>query len=354
MILACGGSCVPHNHSHNTYQSDEEFRRESNDCIVPRKPNTAAMLREDGRFSSPDEWLQWGVTAAESFRLPNNCSTKVAKPTMEEFDFDRQILSIESNHVPSIHESESSVNYSACGDFSFVDYSTPNSDNSSQNGQGFSNAWPDYQLQNMCESIDGLGGMLMDDIFLDSLLKEDARDVEYPHQPACVVLDSEWSLMSSENLFSDMIVDSQRTVKGSSRTDGSKHLQESSFSLPTGNLSDDQDGKEDHPPSCFVPDYSEGTESLPTIKAPSIAVLNPTQLKKSGDAASDVDEESMEATVLQELVDVMRQMNQNTRIGFRDAFYRLAKDLKQRHESNERSAEFIMDEPSSATITMKY
>lgn len=51
---------------------DWYFSGESDDLIVPNGLETSDVLCEDDRSLLPNGWLQWGVTAPESFKSPNN------------------------------------------------------------------------------------------------------------------------------------------------------------------------------------------------------------------------------------------------------------------------------------------
>ena len=51
---------------------DWYFSRESDDLLVPTGLETSDVLCEDDRSLLPNGWLQWGVTASESFKSPNN------------------------------------------------------------------------------------------------------------------------------------------------------------------------------------------------------------------------------------------------------------------------------------------
>eukprot|EP00268_Persea_americana_P044435 TRINITY_DN4492_c0_g1_i2.p1 TRINITY_DN4492_c0_g1~~TRINITY_DN4492_c0_g1_i2.p1 ORF type:complete len:301 (-),score=67.92 TRINITY_DN4492_c0_g1_i2:212-1114(-) len=245
---------------------DWYFSRESDDLLVPTGLETSDVLCEDDRSLLPNGWLQWGVTASESFKSPNN----------------------------TVIETTSKFNLG-------------NSDSSGHGGDFLDGR---RELQSFCHSMKGSSNIeQMDDIFLSSLLEEDSRDME--------------------NVFQN-----QPSIgKNSSCMGNSKYVRTTSFPVAMGDLSDDWDNKEDLPPWHFTPSDYEREEGSQTETVVAYS-----------------EEESLEEAVLQELRGTMSQLNQRTRICFRDALYRLAKSSRERHPADHSSAELIVEEPSVSSV----
>ncbi|XVE52329.1 hypothetical protein DITRI_Ditri02bG0114200 [Diplodiscus trichospermus] len=94
-------------------------------------------------------------------------------------------------------------------------------------------------------------------------------------------------------------------------------------------LVEDLPGSEDlHNLFCFSPEYECGRIPADYLltDAPVTKILVPPEQKSSNGFVSG--EISLEESVLQELAMVMTQLSDKTRICFRDAFYRLAKNSK--------------------------
>ncbi|XXG50639.1 hypothetical protein AAC387_Pa02g4608 [Persea americana] len=249
---------------------DWYFSRESDDLLVPTGLETSDVLCEDDRSLLPNGWLQWGVTASESFKSPNNTAIE----TTSKFNL---------------------------GNFLW------NSDSSGHGGEFLDGR---RELQSFCHSMKGSSNIeQMDDIFLSSLLEEDSRDME--------------------NVFQN-----QPSIgKNSPCMGNSKYVRTTSFPVAMGDLSDDWDNKEDLPPWHFTPSDYEREEGSQTETVVAYS-----------------EEESLEEAVLQELRGTMSQLNQKTRICFRDALYRLAKSSRERHPADHSSAELIVEEPSVSSV----
>ncbi|KAJ8646380.1 hypothetical protein MRB53_008128 [Persea americana] len=245
---------------------DWYFSRESDDLLVPTGLETSDVLCEDDRSLLPNGWLQWGVTASESFKSPNNTAIE----TTSKF----------------------------------------NLGNSDSSGHGSDFLDGRRELQSFCHSMKGSSNIeQMDDIFLSSLLEEDSRDME--------------------NVFQN-----QPSIgKNSSCMGNSKYVRTTSFPVAMGDLSDDWDNREDLPPWHFTPSDYEREEGSQTETVVAYS-----------------EEESLEEAVLQELRGTMSQLNQKTRICFRDALYRLAKSSRERHPADHSSAELIVEEPSVSSV----
>ncbi|XXG50638.1 hypothetical protein AAC387_Pa02g4608 [Persea americana] len=245
---------------------DWYFSRESDDLLVPTGLETSDVLCEDDRSLLPNGWLQWGVTASESFKSPNNTAIETTSK-----------------------------------------FNLGNSDSSGHGGEFLDGR---RELQSFCHSMKGSSNIeQMDDIFLSSLLEEDSRDME--------------------NVFQN-----QPSIgKNSPCMGNSKYVRTTSFPVAMGDLSDDWDNKEDLPPWHFTPSDYEREEGSQTETVVAYS-----------------EEESLEEAVLQELRGTMSQLNQKTRICFRDALYRLAKSSRERHPADHSSAELIVEEPSVSSV----
>ncbi|XXG50637.1 hypothetical protein AAC387_Pa02g4608 [Persea americana] len=271
---------------------DWYFSRESDDLLVPTGLETSDVLCEDDRSLLPNGWLQWGVTASESFKSPNNTAIETTSK-----------------------------------------FNLGNSDSSGHGGEFLDGR---RELQSFCHSMKGSSNIeQMDDIFLSSLLEEDSRDMEnvFQNQPVGIFLNTECSSMPVENLLTGILLDSQSIGKNSPCMGNSKYVRTTSFPVAMGDLSDDWDNKEDLPPWHFTPSDYEREEGSQTETVVAYS-----------------EEESLEEAVLQELRGTMSQLNQKTRICFRDALYRLAKSSRERHPADHSSAELIVEEPSVSSV----
>ncbi|XP_077218603.1 uncharacterized protein LOC143852861 isoform X2 [Tasmannia lanceolata] len=316
---------------------------ESEDRLVPKVQESSDMLCEDYRSPSPDDWVQWGVTRPEKFGLPNKFNFGEMIPNTEEFTFGRQSLYLKSKKKHSALEGEGSSNSSDYEDFSLIDYKQAN---------GVLNDRPDYQLQNLYQSVDYLGSMeQMNDIFLHSFLEEDPSQMENLYRPVGMFQESECSSMSFEDL-NDMVIDPRHTMKDPFYMSNSKYLKTSHFSLAIDGVSDNWDQKEDSSSSDVIRAESGMKEGSHTIKFPVVTQLNPSKKNESSETGAHVGEgKSLEASVLQDLESVMTQLNESTRICFRDALFRLAKSSRQQHAVNEsRTSKFTVDKPSLGVV----
>ncbi|CAN6483975.1 unnamed protein product [Victoria cruziana] len=169
-----------------------------------------------------------------------------------------------------------------------------------------------------------------DDIFqhLESRgdIHEDKIPLSFPNMSPVV----ETGAMQSEIFLSDALVDSLSLVKDSSNAYGLNYWKRSTSSLETRNSPDIWEELDmefgDHP-SCSTLDLSDITGNVPTRTRRTTGASMPTNLQQLGDNVNKVDEEgSMEATVLHELETSMARLNAKTRICFRDALYRLARN----------------------------
>ncbi|XP_031498243.1 protein LNK1-like isoform X3 [Nymphaea colorata] len=173
-------------------------------------------------------------------------------------------------------------------------------------------------------------------------IHEDKNHVSFPNMSPIV----ESSSTQSENFLSDMLVDSLSLMNDSSNiTDVLNYWKSSTTSLETANSPDiwEEFNMEfsDHP-SCSTLDLSDSTENAPTkttfmrnshgnassFQRCITRASMPTDLQRFGDNEDTKadDEGSLEATVLYELETSMAQLNAKTRICFRDALYRLARN----------------------------
>ncbi|KAK9267003.1 hypothetical protein L1049_021397 [Liquidambar formosana] len=143
------------------------------------------------RLPSPDSWLQWGMSASESYGTPNKYFVAGTKPVREEFNFNGKSFCGEVG--VEIRGGEQSSGSSVCsGSLDPLFHRTT-----------FVRDQPDYQLDDLAE-IDQT-----DDIFLSSLLEEELFDTENIHGSFCFSPRSRYTMTPSDDLSTDMIIDSQ-------------------------------------------------------------------------------------------------------------------------------------------------
>ncbi|KAG9454875.1 hypothetical protein H6P81_007779 [Aristolochia fimbriata] len=214
------------------------------------------------------------------------------------FCFGGQGVDIESPQASATHDCSSLVDFSAGKSNSYL----PDC--------GFVSDQPDYQLQNLSQS----SSAQMDDNFLCSFFE-------------------------NENQFTEVIVDSKTasTCTESISTKDDELLDPNDMAL--------DNWATEYGTLCWTPESSAQLGGSTTSKAPTI--LSQEQLNVSCKASITTGEESSSVTAaIQDLEAATRQLTPETRICFRDAFYRLAGSLKQRQLVNERGS-MMTDEGST-------
>ncbi|KAF8396273.1 hypothetical protein HHK36_017888 [Tetracentron sinense] len=290
------------------------------------------------KFLSPDFWSQWGITNSDNSSSPNQSSAIGTNLTMEEFNFDGQSLhDDEADKEASFYDGELSSGSSRSGGFPLVSYCGGNPEASSHRTTLLDD-WPDYQH-------DGLAGMdQTDDIFLSSLFEDDLR-VENLCRPVCLFPESRYSTMLPDNVMMDLIADTWSISRDLSGMGSSKYLKTRDFPSSTG-----WDKGEDTP-SHFMPANSGITKDCPMLKASLVKDLNPSELNSPCKENTCTSEETPpEEYVLLELEIAVTQLTQKTRICFRDALYRLAKNSEQHMIIQSQSGQITLDEPALSTV----
>ncbi|XP_042480578.1 protein LNK3-like isoform X2 [Macadamia integrifolia] len=281
--------------------------------------------------SSPDYFLHWGVANSEDFESPNEYCIGAANLTSEE-------LKVE---VETSIRGESSTESSWCEEFPFVDCRQMNPEASLDRTKHLGDQ-PDYQL-------DGIGGIdQTDDIFL-SLFEETPPGMENPYRSICMYLVSDSSAMTSENLLTEMIVDSQSISVDTSDTNSPKDLDSNTHYFPSSAAWD----REENTPN-FMPVNSEKMEDCSMKKEPAVLGLIHAELNSPCKGEINLNAgRSLEESVLQELEVAMAQvkLTKSTRICFRDSFYRLAKSSEQPHAvSQTQSGENSIEKHSMSPV----
>ncbi|KAJ9190534.1 hypothetical protein P3X46_001722 [Hevea brasiliensis] len=271
------------------------------DLVVPKDEEIS------DRFPSPENWSKWGINESETFGFPNKGFVIYSKLNQEELNFNCEILS--NNEVEmesSAHDDKDQSSSSIGGGIS--------SEESIHHQTALScDQQLDYQL-------DGLAGFQqMDDLFLSSLM-EDPLGTENIHSSFCFEPELQNYMVRDDNISTDTMLDTQSISSEAYSMGSSKYLKTHVFSPSV----DQEKCKVSALP--FTPSNAE-RKNRPSLKEPLIKVLAPSEHKNMNEHEDE--ETSLEESVLQELEMVMAQLTEKTRICFRDAFYRLAKNSRQ-------------------------
>lgn len=320
---ATGSSPISQLNHHMTELMDWYFGNATADeLVVPKEQDLS------DRLPSPDSWLQWGRSPSESFGSQNKYFVTETKPTREELNLDGMSLCDEVGMELYNQELEQSSGSSICGGLS----------GRSPHKTRRSHDRPDYQLDDLAEMDQ------MDDIFLSSLLEEEVPGMENFRGSFCSSSRPHCAMTPADNLLSDMILDSQSISGDLQGTGSSKYLKTHDFSPPVdwenGGVSD----------SHFIP-CNMGQKVCPPVKALSELVLVPAELSSANECVYE--ETSVEESVLQDLEMVMAQLNEKTRICFRDALYRLAKNSKQNTTAHTQSGDMAFEKPQTSSRSVK-
>ncbi|KAM0947910.1 putative LNK family protein [Dioscorea sansibarensis] len=211
-----------------------------------------------------------------------NLSRKSTTETVQQFNYDEQTLYAQITDEISGHRSKKSSNSSAYKQTSSINCSVVMSEASIQ-------SISDFRLPN---------------IIRNSLLEDDLRN----------------SFLAYVNMDSlSLIADPARSVS-------STCVKPFSFLQSSNYLLEDRI-KENSSSSSLIPDESKISEGSPMFQN--------GMVNSESDAIADVDEpKCVEHTMLQELEHVMIQLNNETRICFRDALNRLAENSKRAEHRN--------------------
>ncbi|GLT60143.1 hypothetical protein SLA2020_374320 [Shorea laevis] len=268
---------------------DWYFGNGIDDLVVPKDHELS------DRFPSPESWPNWGISAPGNIESPNKCFTMDTNLSQ---DFNE--VEMES----PLNAKDQSCCSSVCGGLS---------EESLLNHAPTSHQQLDYQLDEFSRF------QQMDDIFLNSLL-ENLPENEDLDKPYLFSLDSDHDMMPSDNLLEDVVSNYQSI-------ENSKHLN-------THACSPSQSLQKEVPVLCISPTNMEKKNSL-TVKVPIANIPDPSENSCiNGHLAP---EPSLEESVLRELETVMTQLPDKTRVCFRDAFYRLAKNSKQNFMAHNQS-----------------
>lgn len=248
--------------------------QESDDFVVPNE-----YCGLDGILPSTNDWSHWGVSGFENNGLLPRKYTSAKENLTNNSNSDTRMSPAEGIKVPRVQLVQKSGSSISSEDFLMTDRRMRTSDDLFRD-------LIDFEVQDSMQS--------MDDIFLDSFLDQD--------------------LMHLENLY-----------ESSDSTTDPMHLQ---GNLRMAVLEDLE----------RLADYSTRREDSDANLVASQTVELSTITESLGAAAVEGEPACVEATVLQELENVMLQLNSKTRICIRDALYRLAGRSKE-----ERDVANVMD-----------
>ncbi|XP_011020440.1 PREDICTED: uncharacterized protein LOC105122828 [Populus euphratica] len=270
------------------------------------------------RLPSPESWSKWCTDASESHEFSNQSLPMDSKLTDEELKFNGEIL---SNEVESFYngEDQSSGSRTSRG---FSEDSFP------QNALSCDQS--DYQL-------DDLAGIeQLDEIFFSLL--EDQPTNENLHGSFCFSPEAECAMTSADNRLTDKILDLQSILNDARGVGSSKYLKTHAFS-PSASWEKDEVAA-----SHFNPCNSEQKDWAPA-EAQLVNVLVPS---KHASTIGPVYDETSQQSVLHELETVLAQLNDKTRICFRDGLYRLASYSRQHIVKRNQNGDLYMETPCTS------
>ncbi|KAI9400789.1 hypothetical protein POPTR_001G031800v4 [Populus trichocarpa] len=271
------------------------------------------------RLPSPESWSKWCADASESHEFSNKRFLMDSKLTGEELKFNGEILSkeVESFYNGKDQSSGSSIS----GRLS--EESLPQT--------ALSCDQPDYQLDDLSE-IEQL-----DEFFLSSFLEDLPRN-ENLNGSFCFSAEAECGMASADNRFTDTMSDLQSISNDAHGMGSSKYLKTHAFS-PSLSWEEGEVAA-----SHFNPCNSDQKDLAP-VKASLVNVLVPSE--HDGMIGLVDEETSLQQSTLQELEMVMAQLNDKTRICFRDALYRLASNSKQHPIEQDQNGDLSMETPGT-------
>ncbi|CAL5196391.1 unnamed protein product [Lathyrus oleraceus] len=232
---------------------------------------------------SPENWSKWGINAPEGYNSPKNFMSMDSNTTDAEFNFDGESFSNRVKFESSSYDKAQSSSSSVCEgltDQSFQQSSVSHHHRRQTN----------YQLQELSSSFEQT-----DDIFLDSILED------FP---------------CAEN------------------------LNKSFYFYPENQCSNSPGGlQRDMAASEFL-SYNSNSDDCLNIET--LQILDHSE-QFNGDESMHT-HSSIEESTLQNLEAIISQFNDKTRISFRDALYRLARDTKQQHAVDDLDGDISMQE----------
>lgn len=250
------------------------------------------------RLPSPDSWSKWGISASECFQPTNKCFSIYPQFT-KELNYNGSSLFDDMEMETSVNEKDLSSSSSVCEGFS--------EDSLQQTTHSLN------RTNNQLEDLAGLEQM--DDIFLSSLL-DDLPGAENVHKSFYFCPDSS-GLLPTDNISTSMSLESQSFSSSAHSAGSSKYLKNHAFSPAVGS-------EKGHATTSQYIQCNSEQKACPSVKAESV-FPPPEQGSMNGLLG---EETSVEESVLHELEMVMTQLNEKTRICFRDALYRLANNSK--------------------------
>ncbi|KAL9407143.1 hypothetical protein Peur_004115 [Populus x canadensis] len=271
------------------------------------------------RLPSPESWSKWCADASESHEFSNKRFLMDSKLTGEELKFNGEILSKEVEIFYNGKDQSSGSSISG----RLSEESLPQT--------ALSCDQPDYQLDDLSE-IEQL-----DEFFLSSFLEDLPRN-ENLNGSFCFSAEAECGMASADNRFTDTMSDLQSISNDAHGLGSSKYLKTHAFS-PSLSWEEGEVAA-----SHFNPCNSDQKDLAP-VKASLVNVLVPSE---HDSMIGLVDEEtSLQQSALQELEMVMAQLNDKTRICFRDALYRLASNSKQHPIKQDQNGDVSMETPGT-------
>ncbi|CAK7336470.1 unnamed protein product [Dovyalis caffra] len=249
------------------------------------------------RLPSPESWSKWCTSASESQEF----SKMDSKMTEGDLKFNGEIL---RNEVESFYNGKNQSRGS-CTSGGLSEESLPQT--------ALSRDQPDYQLDDLAE-IEQL-----DEIFLSSFLEDLPRNGNLQNS-FCFSPEAECGMVSADNPSTDTISDLQSISNDGHGMGSSEYLKTHAFSP---SVSWEEGGvAASHFNAC-----DSDQEDWAPVKASRVNVSVPSE--HDGTIGLLDEETSLQKSVLKELETVMAQLNDKTRICFRDALYRLANYSKQ-------------------------
>ncbi|KAG5565129.1 hypothetical protein RHGRI_001127 [Rhododendron griersonianum] len=294
------------------------------DLVVPRDQDPL------DRLPSPNSWSLWGVAAPGSFESQNKHFITQTSSVEEEPDYRGKGLYEE---VDMDYSAEHSSDSNLCQGF--------------HNGslQQATSSWesPDYELSDLARNNQA------DDIFMSSLLEEGPTGADNMRGSFNFIPEFGYGVLPTNNLLTDMVTESDYDPSHLFGMGSSKYVKTHAFS-PSMNWGhgevtpcnlrqkDDTTLKVRFP---FV--YNFGKWDVAFVAR--FAASSEFEMNELVN-----EETSIEASILHELQGAMVQLSEKTRICFRDAFYRLAKNSKQYMEDHSQNGDLVSDTVHDETL----
>ncbi|CAN1223327.1 Protein LNK3 [Linum perenne] len=284
------------------------------DLLVPKDQG----MSSDG-FQSPDGWSNWGLNSTSSFDFSR-------KNFLSDANLNPQQLRLDSRTCCSQLEMESSIldrDQSSCSSFAG---GPAREDSLHHTTTAVSSHRPDYQSK-------GLAGIEnMDDHVMNSLL-DDLQEMENLQPSPCFSSESQNRMIPADELWTEATLDSD-SISSNDFAAGSSCTRSCQQSMDRGTSQ--------VLASHFSPGHVE-RRGLQQLKVPPFTVSVTSEDDCMNVGVQDQNQPSREELALNELQLVMAQLTTKTRLCFRDALYRLAKNSRPNEVAYE---ELGMDIPS--------